>query len=60
MKNISDKVVAKFKTQTSCSITSTTPKEKKKCHLRGNVKTRSRTGQVTDDNMVHAHCMLDT
>jgi len=30
MKNISDKVVEKFKTQTSCSITSLPPPQKKK------------------------------
>ena len=31
---------------------------RKSCHVWDNVKNRGR--QATDDNMVHAHCMLDT
>jgi hypothetical protein len=29
-------------------------------HLRDNVEKYSRTGQTTDGNMAHVHCMLDT
>jgi hypothetical protein len=31
----------------------------KSCRLSDNVEKYSRAGQVTDDNMAHAHCMLD-
>ena len=30
------------------------------CHLWGNVEECYRMGQATDDNIAHAHCMLDT
>jgi len=30
----------------------------KTCRLWDNVEKYSRAGQVTDDNMAHAHCML--
>ena len=30
------------------------------CRLWDNVEKYCRAGQATDDNMVHAHCMLDT
>jgi len=30
------------------------------CRLRGKVEKLCRAGQATDDNMAHAHCMLDT
>ena len=34
---------------------------RKSCHLRDNVKKKyGRVGQTTDDNMAHAHFMLDT
>jgi len=29
------------------------------CHLRNNVEKWFRAGQATDDNMTHAHSMLD-
>ena len=32
----------------------------KSCLLGDNVEKYSRVGQGTDDNMAHAHCMLDT
>ena len=31
----------------------------KTCHLWNNVKKYGRAGQATDDNMAHAHCVLD-
>ena len=30
------------------------------CHVRDNVEKSGTAGQATDDNMAHAHCMLDT
>jgi hypothetical protein len=33
---------------------------RKSCRLWNNVEKCYRSGQVTDDNMAHAHCMLDT
>ena len=33
---------------------------RKLCRLWDNVEKYCRAGQVTDDNMAHAHCMLDT
>jgi len=32
----------------------------KPCHLCGNVEKYGRARHARDDNMVHAHCMLDT
>ena len=32
---------------------------RKSCLLRDNVEKFCTAGQATDDNMVHAHCMLD-
>jgi len=32
----------------------------KSCSLWYNVEKYYRVGQTTDDNMVHAHCVLDT
>ena len=32
---------------------------RKACLLRDNVEKYCTAGQATDDNMVHAHCMLD-
>ena len=32
----------------------------KSCHIRDNVEKYCRVGQTADDNMTHAHCMLDT
>ena len=33
---------------------------RKSCRLWGHVEKYSRTGQATDENTTHAHCMLDT
>jgi len=32
---------------------------RKSCRLWGNMEKYFRTGQTTDDNVAHAHCMLD-
>jgi hypothetical protein len=48
--------VEKIKTHISCSITVS----RESCRLRDNVGKFCRAGQATADNMVHAHCMLDT
>jgi len=32
---------------------------RKSCHLYDNVEKYCTVGQATDDNMAHAHCMLD-
>ena len=50
------KVVQKIETHILCSITFFS----KILPLWDNVKKHSRAGQATYDNMVHAHCMLDT
>jgi len=50
------KVVEKLETHILCSITFF----KKSCRLWGNAEKYCRAGQATDDNMVHAHYMLDT
>jgi hypothetical protein len=31
----------------------------KSCRVRDNMKIYCRAGQATDDDMAHAHCMLD-
>jgi len=51
------KVVEEMKTNILCSITFFF---RKSCHLWDNVENVCRTGQATDDNMAHAHCMMDT
>jgi len=33
---------------------------RKSCRLLDNVGKYCRAGQATEDNMAHAHCMLDT
>jgi len=33
---------------------------RKSCRLWDNAEKFCRAGQTTDDNMTHAHCMLDT
>ena len=50
------KVVEKIKTYILCSVTFFENRAvyKKMC------KKVCRAGQATDDNMTHAHCMLDT
>jgi len=55
MRNISHKFVEKIKTHILCSITFFF----KSCRLLDNVEKYCRAGQATDDNMAHAHCMLD-
>jgi len=49
------KGVEKIKTHILCSITVF----RKSCRLWDNVEKYCRAGQATDDNMAHAHCMLD-
>jgi hypothetical protein len=51
------KVVEKIKTHTVCSITFFFIKA---CRLWDNAEKYCRSGQATDDNMAHKHCMLDT
>jgi len=49
------KVVLKIKAYILCSITFF----RKSCPLSDNVDKYCRAGQATDENMAHAHCMLD-
>jgi len=56
MRNVSDKIVEKIKTHVLCSIIYFL----KLRRLRDNVDKYCRAVQDTDDNMAHAHCMLDT
>jgi len=46
----------KIKTLLLCSVTFF----RISCRLWDNVENYCRVGQATDDNMAHAHCMLDT
>jgi len=48
-------IVDKINTQIFCSVTF----PPNSCHLLDNVEKYCRVGQATDDNMAHAHCMLD-
>jgi len=48
-------VVQKIKTHILCSVTF----YRKSCRLWDNVEKMFRAGQATDDNMAHAHCVLD-
>jgi len=50
------KVVEKIKTRILCSVTFFT----KIVPFMGKGVNDCRAGQTTDDNMAHAHCMLDT
>jgi len=50
------KFVEKIETHISCSVTFFS----KIVPLRNNVDKYCRPGQITHDNMAHAHCMLDT
>jgi hypothetical protein len=50
------KVVEGIKTHILCSVTFF----RKSCRSWDNVEKYCRAGQATDDNMAHAHCMLDT
>ena len=49
------KVVEDIKTHILCSVTFS----QKSCRLWDNVEKYGRAGQVTDENMAHAHSMLD-
>jgi len=48
-------VVEKIKTHIFCAVNF-----RKSFIVYENVEKYCRAGQTTDDNMVHAHCMLDT
>jgi len=50
------KVVERIKTHISCSITFGGGV----CRFLDNVEKYGRAGQPTDENIAHAHCMLDT
>jgi len=50
------KVVEKIKPHVSCLITFIG----KSCRLGDNVEKYDTAGHATDDNMAHAHCVLDT
>jgi hypothetical protein len=52
-------VVVNFETHFVRSINIFLP-SKKSCSLGDNVEEYCRTEQTTDDNMAHAHCMLNT
>jgi len=49
-------VVGKLETHILCSVTFFP----KSCRLWDNVEKYCRAGQVTDESVAHAHCMLDT
>jgi len=49
------KFVERIKTHILCLVTFF----RKPCRLWDNVENIWRVGQATDDNMAHAHCMLD-
>ena len=53
---VQTKVVKEIKTRILCSVTLF----QESCPLWDNVEKYCRAGQVTDDSMAHAHCMLDT
>jgi len=57
MRNVPHKVVKKIKTH---HFAFNNFFKKRKCRLWENVVKYCRAGQATDDNMAHAHCMLDT
>jgi hypothetical protein len=56
MRNVSDKVPTENKNTNFVSSNFFL----KSYHLRENVEKFCRAGQGTDDNMAHAHCVLDT
>jgi len=60
MKNVSDKFVEKLETHILCSITTFFYFFRKSCRWQDNVEKYCGYQQVTDDNMAHARCMLDT
>ena len=55
-KMFNEKVVEEIKIRILCSVTDF----RKSCRLWDNVEKYGRARQVTDGNMAHAHCMLDT
>jgi hypothetical protein len=50
------KIVEEIKTHILCSVTFV----RKSCRLWDNMEKYCKAVQPTDDNMAHAHCMLDT
>jgi len=50
------KIAHKAETQILCSVTFI----RKSCRLLDNVRKYGTAGHATDDNMAHAHSMLDT
>jgi len=54
MRNVSDKIVEKIRTHIKIDFFF------KYFLSLDNVEKHCRDGQATDDNMAHAHCMLDT
>ena len=55
MRNVWNKILEKIKTHILCSVTL----YRKSCRSWDNVEIYCRLWQATDDNMAHAHCMLD-
>jgi hypothetical protein len=58
MRNVADKFVEKMKTQNFHVQNSPPPENRVVYKIMW--KKKNRVGQATDDNMVHARCMLDT
>ena len=56
MRNISDKSCRENRNTRFCSIT---PPPRKSCRSWDSAEKYCRAGQATDDNMAHAHCILD-
>jgi len=56
IRNVSDKVCRENQTHILCSVTPPAPKI---LPLRDNVGKHCTAGQATDDNMAHAHCVVD-
>jgi len=59
MRNVSDKICRENEKHILCVKTISPPPPQIVPFLRGGKK-YCRTGQATDDNRAHAHCMLDT
>jgi hypothetical protein len=57
MRNISDEIVEKIKTHILCSNSFFPPENRAVYEIMW--KKFRRVGQTTDDNMAHAHFMLD-
>ena len=53
------KIVQEIKTHISCSVTFFFSPSRKLCCSWDFVEKDDKAGQATDDNMWHAHCMLD-